>query len=291
VLSGQLVPKTVLLLLLVKAIIWSTALGSGTSGGVLAPLFIIGGAAGAAMAGILPVESSGLLALLGMAAAMSGAMRVPLTATFFAAEVTGNMQALLPLLTASATAYVITVLLMKRSILTEKITRRGHHIVCEYNIDSFVLTRVRDVMTTTVESVPATMNLHEVARFLTAPTTTHPTFPVVDADNHVLGIVDPPSVLRWRREGWHRKTILQDLLTRAGMPLAYPDEYVERAAERLTDTGLSHLAVVSREDRALVGYIGWKDITQMRAKHRAVEARRMAFFGRRAPSAAEARAD
>ena len=85
-------------------------------------------------------------------------MRVPLTATFFAAEVTGDMQALLPLLTASATAYAVTVLIMRRSILTEKITRRGHHIVCEYDIDAFVLTRVRDVMTTPVESEPATTN-------------------------------------------------------------------------------------------------------------------------------------
>jgi predicted transcriptional regulator len=81
------------------------------------------------------------------------------------------------------------------------------------------------------------------------------------------------------------------LLVSGDLPLVYPDEYVERAAERLTDTGLSHLAVVSREDWALVGYIGWKDITQMRAKHRTVEARRTAFFGRGAPSAAEARAD
>ncbi|MEJ0050071.1 MAG: chloride channel protein [Methylovirgula sp.] len=288
-LSGQLVLKTVLLLLIVKAIIWSTALGSGTSGGVLAPLFIIGGAAGAAIAGILPAESPGLLALLGMAAAMSGAMRVPLTATFFAAEVTGNMETLLPLLTASATAYAVTVLAMRRSILTEKITRRGHHIVCEYNIDSFVLTRIRDVMTIAVESVPATMSLHEVARFLTASTTAHPTFPVVDADNHVLGIVDPPSVLRWRRGGRHRKTMLQDLLAGADLPLVYPDEYVEHAAERLSDSGLSHLAVVSREDQTLVGYIGWKDITQMRAKHRTAEAQKTTFFGSRAPSAAEAR--
>jgi CBS domain-containing protein len=190
------------------------------------------------------------------------------------------MQALLPLMATTVTAYTVTILLMRRSILTEKITRRGHHIICEYNVDSFVLTRVRDVMTTNVETVPATMTLHEAVRFLAAPTTAHPSFPVVDTDNRVLGIIDPPTVLGWRHDGRSRKSMLRDLLTETDAPLIYPDEYVESAAGQLADGGLAHLAVVSREAQTLIGYVGWKDITQMRAKRRVEEGQKTALFGR-----------
>jgi len=146
-LQGDVVPKAALLLLVVKAIIWSVALGSGTSGGVLAPLLIMGGAMGTMLSGYLPSASPGFWALLAMAATMGGTMRSPLTATFFAVELTGNTHVLLPLIAACGTAHAVTVLLMRRSILTEKLARRGHHLVREYRVDPFALTRVSDVMT------------------------------------------------------------------------------------------------------------------------------------------------
>ena len=127
-------------LLAVKAVIWAVALGSGTSGGVLAPLLIIGGAMGASLGGLLPAADPGFWPLLAMAATMGGTMRAPLTATFFAVELTGNTHVLVPLIAACATAHAVTVLLMKRSILTEKIARRGHHIFREYRVDPFALT-------------------------------------------------------------------------------------------------------------------------------------------------------
>ena len=175
-LGGQMLGVAAIVLLLVKAIIWSVALGSGTSGGVLAPLLIMGGAMGAALGGWLPDASPGFWALLAMAAMMGGTMRAPLTATFFAVELTGNIHALLPLIVACVTAHAVTVLLMKRSILTEKIARRGHHIVREYRVDPFELTHVKDVMTGQVTSVPASMTLRAAVRFLTAPETRHPSF-------------------------------------------------------------------------------------------------------------------
>ncbi len=131
-LNGDVLPAAALMLLLVKAIIWSVALGSGTSGGVLAPLLIIGGAMGTALAGYMPEGGPGFWALLAMAATMGGTMRSPLTATFFAVELTGNTHVLLPLIAACGTAHAVTILLMKRSILTEKVARRGHHVVREY---------------------------------------------------------------------------------------------------------------------------------------------------------------
>jgi len=277
-LSGEMVLKAALLLLVVKAVIWSVALGSGTSGGVLAPLLIMGGAMGTALSGYRPAASPGFWALLAMAATMGGTMRSPLTATFFAVELTGNTHVLLPLIAACGTAHGVTVLLMRRSILTEKVARRGHHLVREYRVDPFALTRVSEVMTRAVETVPDTMTLHAAAAFLTHPKTGHPSFPVVDANNHVLGVIDPPSVLRWRRAGKHRTTTLNSLLSGSKIKVAYPDEYLDGLADRLLQVNVSHLPVISREDQRLVGYIGWKDLMRVRAKLQAEETQRTSIF-------------
>jgi chloride channel protein, CIC family len=277
-LDGDMVLKAALLLLVVKAVIWSVALGSGTSGGVLAPLLIMGGAMGTALSGYLPSASPGFWALLAMAATMGGTMRSPLTATFFAVELTGNTHVLLPLIAACGAAHGVTVLLMRRSILTEKVARRGHHLVREYRVDPFALTRVREVMTKAVQTVPDTMTLHGAAAFLTHPKTAHPSFPVVDSDNHVLGVIDPPSVLRWRRAGKHRTTTLNTLLAGSKIKVAYPDEYLDGLADRLLQVNVSHLPVISREDQRLVGYIGWKDLMRVRAKLQAEETQKTSIF-------------
>jgi H+/Cl- antiporter ClcA len=277
-LTGETVAKAALLLLMVKAVIWAVALGSGTSGGVLAPLLIIGGAMGTAIAGFMPAADPGFWALLAMSATMGGTMRAPLTATFFAVELTGNSHVLVPLIAACATAHAVTVLLMKRSILTEKIARRGLHLVREYRVDPFALTRVSEVMTTAVETVPSTMTLHGAAAHLTSPETKHPSFPVVDADGHVLGVIDPPQIMRWRRRGVHRHATLGELLGGAKITLAYPDEYLEALADKLQIANVSHLPVVSRQDAKLIGYVGWKDLMRVRSKTRAEEHDRARFF-------------
>jgi len=212
---------------------------------------------------------------------MGGTMRSPLTATFFAVELTGNTHVLLPLIAACCSAHGVTVLLMRRSILTEKVARRGHHLVREYRVDPFALTRVRDVMTKAVESVSDSMTLHGAAAFLTNPKTGHPSFPVVDANHHVLGVIDPPSVLRWRRAGKHRTATLGQLLTGSKVTVAYPDEYLDRLADRLMQVNVSHLPVISREDQRLVGYIGWKDLMRVRARLQAEETQKTAFYGAR----------
>jgi H+/Cl- antiporter ClcA len=277
-LRGDVVPKAALLLLVVKAVIWSVALGSGTSGGVLAPLLIMGGAMGTALGLYLPAASPGFWALLAMAATMGGTMRSPLTATFFAVELTGNTHVLLPLIAACGAAHGVTVLLMRRSILTEKVARRGHHLVREYRVDPFALTRVHEVMTKAVQSVPFTMTLHGAAAFLTHPKTGHPSFPVVDARHRVLGVIDPPSVLRWRRAGKHRTTTLDKLLAGSKITVAYPDEYLDKLADRLLQVNVAHLPVISRDDQRLVGYIGWKDLMRVRAKQHVEENQKTSFF-------------
>lgn len=287
-LHGGVTPGSALLLLAVKAVIWSVALGSGTSGGVLAPLLIMGGAMGAALASFLPEAAPGFWALLTMAATMGGTMRSPLTATFFAVELTGNTHILLPLIAACVASHAVTVLLMRRSILTEKVARRGHHISREYWVDPFVLTRVRDVMTETVQTVPHDMTLHQAAAFLTDPTTLHPSFPVVDAAGRVIGVIDPPSVLLWRRAGKHRSCTLAKLLAARRPVVTHPDEYLDETIERMTLENVAHLPVVSRENGQLAGYVGWKDLMRVRARAQNEERERTGLYRARRGAVAPA---
>jgi chloride channel protein, CIC family len=277
-LQGSVPSASALLLLVVKALIWAVALGSGTSGGVLAPLLIMGGGMGAALSHVLPAAAPGFWALLAMSATMGGTMRSPLTATFFAVELTGNTHVLLPLLAACVTAHLVTVLLMRRSILTEKVARRGHHLSREYRVDPFTLSRARDVMTTAVQTVPDSMTLHQAAAFLTDPATSHPSFPVVDENHRVYGIVDPPAVMRWRRAGKHRRTTLGELLSGTRPIVAYPDDYLEGVIEHMSLANVAHIPVVAREDGRLVGYIGWKDLMNARKRLQAEERERVVFY-------------
>jgi CBS domain-containing protein len=178
------------------------------------------------------------------------------------------------------TAHTVTVLLMRRDILTEKVARHGHHVTREWHADPFALAQVKDIMIREVKTVPGTMTLHEATSFLTKPTTKHPSFPVVDAENRVLGILNPPTVLAWRRAGRHRTATLAELLAEQRMPpVAYPDWYLENLVEQMTKANIAHMPVVSREDQRLVGYIAWKDILSVRSKKSESESVRVAFYG------------
>ena len=145
-LTGQLVGIALLGLMVTKAVIWAVALGSGTSGGVLAPLLIMGGALGALEAHWIPSGDPGLWAALSMGAMMGGTMRSPFTAVAFMVELTHDVNVLPGLLIACVAADAVTVLLMKRSILTEKVARRGYHVTREYIANPLHLLRVQDVM-------------------------------------------------------------------------------------------------------------------------------------------------
>ena len=259
-LKGDLTTSSALSLLLVKTAIWGIALGSGTSGGVLAPLLIIGGAMGMSLTMLMPPEAAGFWPLLAMAATMAGTMRVPLTATFFAVELTGATHCFLPIMTASVASYSVTVLLMRRSIMTERLARRGHHVVCEYQVSSFALTRVSDVMAKDFQTVPGSMTLRGAAALLVDPSTTHPTFPVVDRQMRVLGMIDHPAVIRWRREGHQRTVALAQLLDGTSLTITHPDEYLTTVVEKMNSANVAHLPVVTRNDGCLVGYLSWKDV-------------------------------
>lgn len=132
-----------------KSLMWAFSLSSGTSGGVLAPLLMIGAAIGETLAHIahLPVQTQALWALMGMGAMLAGALGVPLTAVLFSLELTHALPAILPLVLACTASYLVTSLIMPRSILTEKLGRRGYHLSREYGVDPLELLTAGEVMT------------------------------------------------------------------------------------------------------------------------------------------------
>jgi H+/Cl- antiporter ClcA len=131
--------------LVVKSLIWALSLGSGTSGGVLAPLLMMGAALGGLEATVLPAEGAGFWPLVSMGAILGGTMRAPLTGVVFALELTHDVNMLLPLLLAVTIAHAFTVLTLRRSILTEKISRRGYHLSREYSTDPLEIIFAREV--------------------------------------------------------------------------------------------------------------------------------------------------
>jgi len=147
-LQGNAPVKLLVGLIIAKSVMWAFSLGSGTSGGVLAPLLMIGGALGemAAVLAHASVQAQSLWALVGMGAMLSGALGVPLTAVVFSLELTHCLPALLPLMLACIAAHAVTALIMPRSILTEKLSRRGYHLTREYGVDPLEMVSVTELM-------------------------------------------------------------------------------------------------------------------------------------------------
>ncbi|TQF66504.1 chloride channel protein [Rhodococcus spelaei] len=163
-LTGKATLGLILGILVVKTLIWSLSLGSGTSGGVLAPIFMIGGALGALEGMIFPDVIPGFWAMLGLAAVVGGVMRSPLTGVVFTLELTHVWGAMLPLLIASTAAYALSVLALKRSLLTEKIARRGLHLTREYSTDPLETFFAEEVMCTDTDATRAARELADSAQ-------------------------------------------------------------------------------------------------------------------------------
>lgn len=274
-LNGHLILQAVLAILLVKAAIWLVALASGTSGGVLAPLLILGGAMGWLVGLALP-GAHGFWALLGMAAMLGGTMRAPLTGALFAVELTGDVRMLGPLLAASTAAYAVTVLLLKRSILTEKIARRGQHVTREYAVDPFELTRVAEVMARKVDALPADMPVAEAISAVEEGR--HQAYPVIDAECRPVGFVTRAEALRWAFEGRDQGERLGERVSDASAPTVRPDDVVATVVEIMLATGLGRIPVTDPTSGALVGLVTRKDLLQVTAAATRSENERRAYF-------------
>jgi CIC family chloride channel protein len=212
--------------LVVKSLIWALSLGSGTSGGVLAPLLMMGAALGGLEATVLPAEGAGFWPLVSMGAILGGTMRAPLTGVVFALELTHDVNMLLPLLLAVTIAHGFTVLTLRRSILTEKISRRGYHLSREYSTDPLEIIFAR-----------------EVARTVEA---------TVFAEASSKGVV------------------------------VYADEPLRMVANRMAETGVTRLQVITRHDGAPLGIIELSDLLTARSRILDAEHRRERHLGTRA---------
>ena len=284
-LAGQLTGLSAASLLVLKAVVWAVALGSGTSGGVLAPLLMMGGGLGALESRWLPVGDPGLWAMVGMSAMMGGTMRSPLTAILFTVELTHDWNTLPALLVGAVAAHAVTVLILRRSILTEKVARRGHHLVREYSVDPFQIHRVGEVMDRSVSGVPATMTVAELSRRISAgdaELTRRQGTPIVDESGRLAGIITRSDLMRAMENGADPARTVLDAGTR-DLVIAYPDELLHDAVARMLERDIGRLPVVSREDpRRLVGYLGRSGV--MRARVRLYQEENIRERGRRSPS-------
>jgi H+/Cl- antiporter ClcA/CBS domain-containing protein len=266
-LNGRMLGGALLMLFVGKALVWSIALGSGTSGGVLAPLLIMGGALGATAAKIIPVGDSGLWAAVGMAAIMGGTMRSPLTAMIFMLELTHDLNAFPAVMIGSVAALAVTVLIMRRSILTEKIARRGLHITREYSVDLFNLMRVSEVMDKNPPTVPATMKLRELSEVIaqgTAPLCKRQGTLILDAVGNLAGIITRGDVVRaMQRNG--DMSVLE--AGQRNLIVTYGDELLDDAIGKMLGNDVGRLPVVERANPAkLLGYLGRANVLKARVK-------------------------
>jgi H+/Cl- antiporter ClcA len=252
-------------LLLVKAVIWVIALGSGTSGGVLAPLLMMGAGLGVLLAPVLPGADPLLWPLVCMAATLAGVMRAPLTATIFAFGLTRDANALLPLLATSAVSYGFTVLTMRRSILTEKIARRGYHIYREYGVDPLERQFAEEVMTRDVETIDASMPVAAALDRYFGDNQAHRAFPVL-RDGVVIGVVDRGVLASTPARSSH--ATLGDVCADLPLVIALPDESCRLVASRLALTRLERVPVVADvQSMRLVGLVARSDLVKPRLAH------------------------
>jgi chloride channel protein, CIC family len=267
-LDNAMTAHSVWALLVGKTGVWIAALSSGTSGGVLAPLLMVGGALGALESHLLPFGGPAFWALIGMAAILGGTMRAPLTGTLFAVELTGNTHLLVPLLVASVAAFAVTVLLMRRSILTERVARRGHHITREYAIDPFLHTRVEQIMTRNVDTLPGSLPVGDAVAFFSGPEDAllHKSYPVVDAERRVIGVVSRSDALRWTREGWTAGMTLAGFAAQQNLFIGYAEELVGHLADRMAAADVGRVPILERGTDRLVGLVARRDLLQVRAQ-------------------------
>jgi H+/Cl- antiporter ClcA len=259
-LQNHLIAGAALALLLCKAVMWVLALGSGTSGGVLAPLLMLGAGLGVILGPHMPGGHPELWPLVFMAGTLGGMMRAPIMAVMFAFEVTHDSNALLPLLTACATAYGFTVLTMPRSILTEKIARRGYHIYREYGIDPLERHIVQEVMTREPQTIDAQTSIAQALEGYFGTAQTHRAFPVVQHGVY-LGMVDRASLLA-ARMGADTKPVGELFGVNAPV-IALPNETCRIVATRLAVHGLERLPVVKdAQSRELLGVVSRSDLVK-----------------------------
>jgi H+/Cl- antiporter ClcA len=267
--SGTIAGRALLVLAVLKFISWAVYLGSGTSGGTLAPLFTIGSALGATIGSGIErmIPSAGITAriagLVGMAAMFAGASHALLASVVFAFETTRQPVGLLPILIGATTSYLAAISLARHSIMTEKLARRGVPIRAEYASDQLAHTFVRDFAEEEVATLSVTETAGE-ARRRSQPGSgaTHQGYPVLDADGLLVGVVT-------RRDFFDplvRDTVLIQSLIKRPPVVVFEDSTLRDAADQMVLERVGRLPVVRRDDpRRMVGIISRSDLLEAHA--------------------------
>ena len=276
--AGTIVGRALVVLVVLKLVSWIVALGSGTSGGTLAPLFTIGGGAGALAGGFLANTFPTLgvdpriAALVGMAAIFAGASHAVLASVVFAFETTRQPLGLLPLLAGCSAAYLVSLLGMRHSIMTEKLARRGTPIRSEYAADFLEQVLVREIASTDVVTLAADEAVEEVRDRLAArvPGSQHQGFPVLNAAGELVGVVTRRDLLDLETE---MTACVGDLVRRPPVVI-YDDSSARDAADHMVHERVGRLPVVSRHDqRRVIGIVSRSDLLEaherrLAARHR-----------------------
>ncbi len=279
--SGHFGVRVLLGLCLLKFLSWVIALGSGTSGGTLAPLFTIGGAFGALLgfaavhfAPVLGIDPR-IAALVGMAAIFAGASRALLTSIVFAFETTRQPLGLLPLLGGCTAAYLISALMMRNTIMTEKIARRGVRVPSEYAADFLDQIAVGQACTRDVQTLKTSDELGEVRAWLNSgrAEAQHQGYPVIDDNGRVRGVITRRDLLDPDQPGLKR---IGEMLKR-GPIVVREDHSLREAADHMVAENVGRLIVVARDDATrMVGILTRGDLLSAHARrlHEARDAAR-----------------
>ena len=270
ILGGAIAGGALLVLVVAKLVSWTIALGSGTSGGTLAPLFTIGGGIGALIgAGLVAVAPSlgidpRVAALVGMAAIFAGASRALLASVVFAFETTRQPMGLLPLLAGCTGAYLVSLLRMQSTIMTERLSRRGVPVGGDLTVDHLAHTRVSDCATMPAVTLSAEQTLGEARDSLAArPEQRHQGFPIVDATGDLIGVLTLRDIGDRTADPSRQ---LRDLIRRPPV-VTYDSDTAREAADRMVRERVGRLPVVSRtEPRKVLGVLTRSDLLESHAR-------------------------
>jgi H+/Cl- antiporter ClcA len=294
-LSGNLAVTAIAGLAALKFVSWSISLGSGTSGGTLAPLFTIGGALGALLGVLLQHIFPGagidprIGALVGMAAIFAGASRAMLASVVFAFETTLQPLGLLPLLGGCAAAFLISTLLMRNTIMTEKIARRGVRVPAEYEADFLDRLLVRDVASRGLVTLRTEQTIGEVRAWIAshAPGSSHQGFPVIDERGVLHSVVTRRSLLDPSAETGAR---LESLAKRPPV-IVYDHNTLRDAADHMVRHGIGRLPVIEERSGRLVAIVTRSDLLgahRQRLEHNSEPRRHLSWRALLTPGARRA---
>ena len=273
VLNGKLGLEDLARLAFFKGAGLMVSLGSGTSGGLLAPMFLVGAAMGGAFALIvnlaagLTLLSPAAFALVGMAALFAAASRSTFAFIIFAFEITRDYDAILPLMLVSVIASGIARWLMPHSIMTEKLARRGLVVHHDYEVDVYQQVTVEQVMDRKPATVPADLPLSALADRISAHDPalgTRQGLPIVDKAGRLVGMITRGDIVRRLNQADGGSLTVLDAGS-AEPVVAFPDEKLHDAVTRMLHHEIGRLPIVARDEPTrLVGYLGRAAILEAR---------------------------